>query len=318
MLTTTMLPNGRTTSSLGFGCSSLLRIADHSERQKLLDLAVDLGITHFDVAHLYGLGAAEAELGHLLRRNSGRLTVGTKFGLGNSGLTQALQPGQSLGRKILNKSPALKSLVRYVYGSKMVKRDYSSANCRASLDASCHQLNLDHIDLFMIHEPVTYDELDPLIVNLLVDFQKQGRIGAYGLSGNPILLDKILEKLPDLSGGILQWEDSILDRAASKTEHKSKVIGLFGLVRCGFPALQLAFKNVPQLMRFWSDQLCCDLSISEYLGAAILAHGLLSNPRGIVLYSTTQPLRLKQTLAILHEPPWEIAQLQAFGDFWRI
>jgi D-threo-aldose 1-dehydrogenase len=317
MLSTTMLPNGRPTSNLGFGCASLLRIADQKERQQLLDLAVDLGITHFDVAHLYGLGAAEAELGCLFRRNPEKLTVGTKFGLGNIGLTQTLQSHQSLGRKLLKQFPALKFLVRRVYGAQMVKRDYSSINCSASIDASCRHLNLDCIDLFMVHEPETSAELDPILPNLLADLQKKGCIGAYGLSGNPILLDKILQQYPDLSGGILQWEDSILNQAVSHTDRRNNIIGLFGLVRCGLPALKLAFKHAPQQKHYWSEHLSCDLDKSEYLGAAILAQGLLSNPGGLVLYATTQPRRLKQTLLVLREPPWETEQLQAFGNFWK-
>lgn len=317
MLSTTMLPNGRPTTNLGFGCASLLRVADKKERQKLLDLAVDLGITHFDVAHLYGLGAAEAELGCLLRRNPEKLTVGTKFGLGNIGLTQTLQSHQTLGRKLLKRFPALKSLARRIYGTQMVKRDYSSVNCKASINASCRQLNLSCIDLFMIHEPETFAELDPTLPGLLADLQRQGRVGAYGLSGSPTLLNKILQQYPELSGGILQWEDSILSQAAFQTDRRDNIIGLFGLVRCGLPSLQLAFKHVPQLKRFWSERLSCDLDKSEYLGAAILAQGLLSNPGGLVLYATTQAHRLKQTLLVLREPPWEIEQLQAFGNFWK-
>jgi D-threo-aldose 1-dehydrogenase len=317
MLSTTILPNGRITSNLGFGCASLLRIADQKERQQLLSLAVDLGITHFDVAHLYGLGAAEAELGLLFNRNPEKLTIGTKFGLGNIGLTQTLQSHQSFARKLLKRFPALKSLVRRVYGSQMVKRDYSPANCRASIDASCRQLNLDYLDLFLVHEPEISTELSPALASLLADLQKQGRIGAYGLSGDPILLNKILQYCPDFSGGILQWEDSILKQAASHTDRRNNIIGLFGLVRCGLSTLQLAFEHVPQLKYFWSERLCCDLGKAEYLGAAILAQGLLSNPGGIVLYATTQPRRLKQTLLVLHDPPWEIEQLQAFGDFWK-
>ena len=77
MLQTLTLPNGRSTTALGFGCASLLRLPEASDRQRLLDLVVDLGICHFDVARLYGLGQAEAELGGLLRRPSAQLTVAT-------------------------------------------------------------------------------------------------------------------------------------------------------------------------------------------------------------------------------------------------
>jgi aryl-alcohol dehydrogenase-like predicted oxidoreductase len=54
MLPAITLPNGRATTSLGFGCASLMRLPEVGDRQRLLDLAVDLGICHFDTARLYG------------------------------------------------------------------------------------------------------------------------------------------------------------------------------------------------------------------------------------------------------------------------
>ncbi|HET9153536.1 MAG TPA: aldo/keto reductase [Solirubrobacterales bacterium] len=48
---------------LGFGCASLMRLPSRRRRQALLAEAFEQGIRHFDVARMYGLGAAEGELG---------------------------------------------------------------------------------------------------------------------------------------------------------------------------------------------------------------------------------------------------------------
>ena len=56
MLPVISLSTGRNTTALGFGCASLMRLPEARDRQRLLDLAVDLGIRHFDGARLYGLG----------------------------------------------------------------------------------------------------------------------------------------------------------------------------------------------------------------------------------------------------------------------
>ena len=61
MLPEITLPNGRRSTALAFGCASLLRLPEVSEHQRLLDQAVDLGIRHFDVARLYGLGMTNVE-----------------------------------------------------------------------------------------------------------------------------------------------------------------------------------------------------------------------------------------------------------------
>src|SRR6185503_14619010 len=52
---------------LGFGCASLMRVPSRREREALLGEAFEQGIRHFDVARMYGLGAAESELGRFAR-----------------------------------------------------------------------------------------------------------------------------------------------------------------------------------------------------------------------------------------------------------
>ncbi|MDX6643271.1 MAG: D-threo-aldose 1-dehydrogenase, partial [Solirubrobacteraceae bacterium] len=55
------------TTALGFGCAELYRAASAAERRRLLETAHSLGIRHFDVAPMYGLGLAERELGGFAR-----------------------------------------------------------------------------------------------------------------------------------------------------------------------------------------------------------------------------------------------------------
>ena len=63
---------GVVTSAVGFGCAGLFRIPQRSRRREVLEAAYDVGIRHFDVAPMYGLGLAEAELGSFLKRRRRR------------------------------------------------------------------------------------------------------------------------------------------------------------------------------------------------------------------------------------------------------
>ncbi len=97
------------------------------ERRRLLRLAFDLGVTHFDLANNYGPppGAAETLFGEALRRDfAGRrdeLIVSTKAGY-------RMWPGP--------------------YG------DYGSRKyLLAGLDASLRRLGLDYVDVFYHHRP---------------------------------------------------------------------------------------------------------------------------------------------------------------------
>jgi len=48
------------TITLGFGCAGLAARLTASESRRLVDVAFDAGVRHFDVARSYGYGRAEA------------------------------------------------------------------------------------------------------------------------------------------------------------------------------------------------------------------------------------------------------------------
>ncbi|WP_433964054.1 aldo/keto reductase [Tunturiibacter gelidiferens] len=72
---------GRTTTRLGFGCSSLMGAMGRRASLAILESAYDAGIRHFDVAPMYGYGEAEGCLGEFLQRHRHQITVTTKYGI---------------------------------------------------------------------------------------------------------------------------------------------------------------------------------------------------------------------------------------------
>jgi len=321
MLPVITLPNSRSTTSLGFGCASLLRLPEARDRQKLLDLAVDLGIRHFDVARLYGLGQAEFELSSLLCRHQGKLTVATKFGLGNVAPSSPAVQRQGTARRMLQKAPWLRPLARRIHSHALVPRDFSAHHCRISLTTSLQQLGLESVDLLLLHEPEPHDWLDPALESCLATLHQQGLIGGYGVSGDLQFALSLLSQRSDLVPHLLQWEDSGLSTEpnALYSHQKSPMLrGRFGRIRCSLPVIQRAFKAVPQLHYHWSDRLGLDLSSPSALVAALLAASLAVNPADLLLFSTTSSERLQCTLKLLHTPPWTFADLIAFDHFWRL
>ena len=72
-------------SRLGYGAmglSSVYGAADDKESLKTLERAVELGITFFDTADVYGQGHNETLLGRFLKGRRDKLVVATKFGGG--------------------------------------------------------------------------------------------------------------------------------------------------------------------------------------------------------------------------------------------
>lgn len=123
---------------------------DQSEATAAVRRALDLGVTFFDTADVYGLGRSEELLSNALGVSRFEVTVATKFGVAwdKSGRTW---------------------------------KDISPARVRPALEASLRRLRLDRIDLYYIHWP---DGATPLadVLGELDRCREQGKLRAVGLS----------------------------------------------------------------------------------------------------------------------------------------
>jgi len=114
-------------SAVGFGCwgisgGSTWNGSTDEESIRTVRTAVDLGITYFDVAPVYGFGHAEEVLGEALARRRDSVLIGSKCGL------------------LWDDSGA-------------IRNDLSSASIGKEIDESLRRLNTDHLDLYQMHWP---------------------------------------------------------------------------------------------------------------------------------------------------------------------
>src|SRR6266436_1439483 len=140
--------------SLGFGCAGLYGLPAKRERRALLEFAYQLGIRHFDVAPIYGLGLAEAELADFIGTRTD-IKVATKFGITPTTVGRLAGLVQSPIRRMFMLSPAAKNKVKASASKRnagMVGRllysphDYTVANARLALAASLRGLRREQID----------------------------------------------------------------------------------------------------------------------------------------------------------------------------
>jgi aryl-alcohol dehydrogenase-like predicted oxidoreductase len=84
MLSRNLGQSGISVSAIGLGCMGLSEFygepAQESEAIDLLRRAVDLGVTHFDTAEIYGQGRNEQLLGSAFAGLRDRIVLATKFG----------------------------------------------------------------------------------------------------------------------------------------------------------------------------------------------------------------------------------------------
>ena len=142
--------SGLRVSKVGLGCNNFADRSDFAASRRVIDAAIDQGITLFDTADVYGKrGGSEEYLGEVLGDRRDRIVLATKFSL----------PMDEEGRL----SGASRS---YVF---------------RAVEASLRRLKTDWIDLYQLHMP---DPLTPIEETLraLEDLVRQGKVRYIGSS----------------------------------------------------------------------------------------------------------------------------------------
>nr|WP_154325420.1 aldo/keto reductase [Pantoea sp. 201603H] len=149
--------SGLEVSALGLGCMGMSWAygapGDRGEMIKLLRDAVDLGVTFFDTAEVYGPLINEELLGEALEPVRNKVVIATKFGW-------ELDPNGGAWPIGLNSRPE---------------------HIKQVADASLKRLRTDHIDLFYQHR---VDPSVPIedVAGAVADLIKAGKVGHFGLS----------------------------------------------------------------------------------------------------------------------------------------
>lgn len=154
-----------------FGTGSLLNIFNKKKRLDLLENAVELGFTHFDTSPYYGFGIAEENLGEIFKKNKD-LTITTKV---------CLYPPGKLNHSLFE------MLFKKSFGKIIPKLSKPNINfsiefAKKSINESLKKMQIDIIDILLIHEPIIdlldIDEWKYFLENLV----KIGKIKYFGIS----------------------------------------------------------------------------------------------------------------------------------------
>ncbi len=145
--------SGLRVSAIGLGCNNFGGRIDLDATRQVIHKALDVGITLFDTADVYGeRGGSETCMGQVLGDARKRIVLATKFGMPMD------DTGESEGASR-----------RYIF---------------AAVEASLRRLKTDWIDLYQLHRP---DPRTPIEETLraLEDLSRAGKIRYYGCSNLP-------------------------------------------------------------------------------------------------------------------------------------
>lgn len=141
--------SGLDVSAIGLGCmpmSDVYGTPDVDEARATLESAVDLGVTFWDTAEIYGAGGNEEVIAPVLARHRDAVVIATKFGFAPD--------GSVAGRP---------------------------ENARAAIDGSLRRLRTDRIDLWYLHR---VDPSVPIeeTVGAMAEAVAAGKVRHLGLS----------------------------------------------------------------------------------------------------------------------------------------
>jgi predicted oxidoreductase len=154
------------TSTAGLELSRIVagmwRIADWgmtvAQRTAFVEQCLELGVTSFDHADIYGGYGAEALFGDVLRERPalrGRMELISKCGI-----------------KLVSPQRPLHTIQHY---------DTSAAHIVASAEESLRQLHTDHLDLLLIHRPDPLMDFDE-IAHAFTRLREAGKVRHFGVS----------------------------------------------------------------------------------------------------------------------------------------
>jgi D-threo-aldose 1-dehydrogenase len=283
---------------LGFGCGQLLRIPRLSDQLRILDTAFDVGIRHYDVARMYGLGQAEGVLGRFARNGKReQITITTKFGIEPRQTTGRLAGIQQLGRTVVRHVPALRTLMRNRAGKLYEVGDFSVQAASRSLEKSLSELGTDYIDYFLLHDPSTDANIEDDLLEWLERARLQGKIGDYGVAGAWADVCHIIQARPALRK-VLQFPNDVVNRNIEKVEFQSiERAFTFSPFSASLEYLRKRFEQSPDDAQRAREIAGLDPANADMLSEILLAYAVNSNPNSVVVFSTSRAQRLTSLVA---------------------
>ncbi len=169
---------------LGLGCSRLGSVLGPDERtaSALIKTALDLGMSFFDTASIYGQGDSERILGRVLG-NRRDCIVCSKVGQRLPVPNPALMPVKRLARILAGRSHTIRRAVSNARAQPM-PRNWCPQYLADAVDGSLRRLGRDQVDIMLLHGPPVEVLVEGEAIDALEAARRVGKVGIIGVSAD--------------------------------------------------------------------------------------------------------------------------------------
>jgi D-threo-aldose 1-dehydrogenase len=298
---------------LGFGCSGLLDGLSRSESLRLLETAIDCGITYFDTARLYGSGGAEGVLGTVVRRQRSRFTIASKAGI--------LPADRSISVRAANRA------IKYLHKSIPQTKGYVPTpgtihtrfgifdlpTLRKSLETSLRELRTDYLDIFLLHECREKDLENEELFHFLHNLRTDGKIRAFGIATGIEETMKIVNTRPLLCS-VVQIASSIWNMNIERLSSRSDGLTITHSTLTGrFQELMHRIYLDDTFAMQWKAAVQIDPRHKGALAKLLLAHALQLNHNGIVLFRSNDPTNIRASVSAARDGSIRADQIEGLN-----
>jgi aryl-alcohol dehydrogenase-like predicted oxidoreductase len=296
-------------SRLAFGSALLMGRLGRRESVRLLEVAHETGITHFDTARSYGYGEAESAVGTFLARHRDDVTVTTKLGMAPPRGGRGLRLAKAVARVATRRAPGLRRLAGRRAQQLGQAGRFDPREARASLETSLHELRTETVDILLLHECRPADLETEGLLQFLEEAVREGKVRWFGIGTDGESTRAILSRRPEFAH-VVQVAHNVVDPTLERLP------GLAGRAVITHSAVRPALEPLLDAARRqrWSEALGVDCASPDVVGRLLLAYALESNRDGVVLFASASEERIRSNAALVDASDFSVEQVRAFAQ----
>jgi D-threo-aldose 1-dehydrogenase len=303
-------------SRLAFGSALLMGRLGRRRSVRLLEVAHESGITHFDTARSYGYGEAESAVGTFLTRHRDGVTVTTKLGMAPPRGAGGLRFAKGLVRAASQHAPGLRRVARR--GAQRLSQTgcFDPGAARSSLETSLRELRTDAVDILLLHECTPADLQTEGLLDFLEGTVREGKVRSFGVGTDSESTRVILSERPEFAR-VVQVAHNAVDPTLERLPALAgRAVITHSAVGPALGRLTEALRDAGRSRR-WSEALGLDCANGQVLGRLLLAYALQSNQDGVVLFASANEQRIRSNAALVERSEFLPEQIRAFARLAR-